>query len=265
MTSRLGRWVILLYGVGVYALFLFTFVYAMGFVAGVGVPRGINDGPAASLWSSIFINAGLLSAFAIQHTIMARPAFKRWWTQIVPAPAERSTFVLATCAILLSLYAFWRPLPGVIWDVKAPVLRAVLWTAYAGGWLLVLYASFLIDHFDLFGLRQVWLHWRGKTHGHPGFAMPRLYRMVRNPLMLGFLIAFWSAPTMTAGRLLFALLTTGYILVGVRIEENDLLKLLGEPYRRYRERTPMLLPSMRAMRNPDAECPGEPASKRELA
>ncbi len=247
-TSRASRLAVFAYGAGVYVLFLGTFLYAMGFVADVGVPKGINDGVRAPLATALLINAALLSMFVVQHTIMARPAFKRRWTRIIPPAMERSTFVLATCIVLGLTFWQWRPLPGVVWDVGHPAGRALLWSLYAGGWMIVLYASFCIDHFDLFGLRQVVLHLRGKAYSHPGFAQPWIYKLVRNPLMLGFMIAFWSAPTMTTGRLLFALLTTGYIFMGIAFEERDLARSLGEDYRRYRATTPMLLPWPRRRR-----------------
>jgi protein-S-isoprenylcysteine O-methyltransferase Ste14 len=179
---------------------------------------------------------------------MARPAFKAWWTRIIPHAMERSTFVIATCAVFALLFWQWRAMPEFVWHVENPVGRGLLFAISAAGILLVLYASFCIDHFDLFGLRQVILNLRGKRYTHPGFARPVLYRIVRNPLMLGFIVAFWSTPDMTVGHLFFAAMTTGYIIFGVSMEERDLLKLLGEEYRLYRERTPMLIPGLRRRR-----------------
>lgn len=230
------------YGLLCYILFLGTFLYVIGFVEGLVVPKTINDGVATPTMPAALIDAALLGVFAVQHTVMARPAFKRWWTQYIPKAAERSTFVLATCLAFGLLFWQWRPIPGTAWSVGVPAARVGLMVLSFAGWGLVLYASFLIDHFDLFGLRQVWLHLRGRSYSHPSFARPMLYRLVRNPLMLGFLMAFWAWPEMSYGRLLFCAVTTGYILMGIRFEERDLLKILGEPYRRYRSATPMLLP-----------------------
>ncbi len=236
------RFGILMYGVVIYAFFLGTFCYAMGFVLNWIVPKGIDDGSVAGVWEALLINSLFLGAFAIQHTIMARPAFKSWITRFLPKPMERSTFVLATCIILTGLFIFWRPMPEVVWHVEsAPwrwVLNGVAWL----GWGIVLYSTFLIDHFELFGLKQAIYAFTGKPWPETRFVERSLYHLVRNPLMLGFLIAFWAAPTMTLGRLLWCLLTTGYILIGVRIEERDLWRLLGEEYRQYWRRTPMLLP-----------------------
>jgi protein-S-isoprenylcysteine O-methyltransferase Ste14 len=230
------------YGLACYFIFFGTFVYLAGFVEGLVVPRDINDGAKSPLEIAIATNLGLIGLFAVQHTIMSRPGFKRWFTSIVPVAAERSTFVLVTSLIFILMFWQWRAMPEVVWEVADSSARTALLAISLGGWVLALYSSFLIDHFDLFGLRQVWLHFRGKAYTHPEFRQPMLYRMVRNPLMLGFLIAFWAAPTMTQGRLLFAAAMTGYILIGIRFEERDLLKLLGEGYEQYRARTPMLIP-----------------------
>lgn len=232
----------LIYGAVCYALFLVVFCYAMGFVEGVVVPKGIDDGLVVDTPRAILVNALLLAMFAIQHTIMARPAFKTWWCRTVPRPIERSTFVLVASALLALMMWQWRPMPGLVWHVDTPWLRGALWGVSIGGWALVLYATFVIDHFDLFGLRQVWLHFRGVEYHHPPFAERSIYKLVRHPLMLGFVIAFWAAPSMSAGRLLFAVVTTAYIFVAVRIEERDLARLLGEPYRDYCKRTPRLIP-----------------------
>jgi protein-S-isoprenylcysteine O-methyltransferase Ste14 len=230
------------YGVVCYAVFLVSFLDAIGFVEGILVPKAINDGTPVAVPRAVLINVLLLSLFAVQHTIMARPGFKKWWTRFVPKPIERSTFVLVASLVLLLIFWQWRPIPMVLWHVEHPVGRFLLEGLSFAGWALVLYASFLIDHFDLFGLRQVFLHLRKRAYSHPAFASPPLYRLVRNPLMLGFVVAFWSTPYMTAGHLLFAAVTTGYILVGIQFEERDLARILGADYLRYRERTPMLLP-----------------------
>lgn len=230
------------YGLACYLIFFGTFVYLAGFVEGLVVPRDIDDGPGGPMGIAVATNLGLILLFAVQHTIMSRPGFKRWFTSIVPVQAERSTFVLVTSLIFMLMFWQWRAMPEVVWEVANSNARTALLVVSLGGWGLVLYSSFLIDHFDLFGLRQVWLHFRGTAYTHPEFRQPMLYRMVRNPLMLGFLIAFWAAPTMTQGRLLFAAAMTGYILIGIQFEERDLSKLLGEAYQQYRARTPMLIP-----------------------
>ncbi|MHC5110574.1 MAG: methanethiol S-methyltransferase [Planctomycetota bacterium] len=245
VASKTSRVLCFAYGVAVYLLFLATFSYMIGFVGGVVVPRGINDGQVIDTLPAILINALLLGLFGLQHTIMARPAFKAQWTKIIPAAVERSTFVLVTCCILIALVVFWQPLPDTVWQVENVMSRWLLLGFCAFGWLLVLYSTFCIDHFSLFGLRQVVDHLRASQHAEPKFVTPWLYKIVRNPLMLGFLIAFWATPHMTQGHLAFAILTTGYMLFGIQVEERDLLKRLGEDYRRYRERTPMLIPFLR--------------------
>ncbi len=233
---------VMLYGIIGYASFLIAILYAIGFLGGFVVPKPINTGDSAPPALSVLIDSLLLGLFAVQHTIMARPAFKKWWTRFIPVAIERSTFVLIASLIFLLLFWQWRPLPTVVWSVEHSVAKALLVGLSLAGWALVFYSSFLIDHFDLFGLRQTFFHWRGRTYSHPAFQQPLLYRLVRNPLMLGFLIAFWSTPVMTQGHLLFAALATAYIFVGIQFEERDLLRILGENYRRYRQRTPMLLP-----------------------
>lgn len=230
------------YGAVVYVAFLGVFTYCIGFVDGFIVPKQIDTGIPGPRLESIVINALLLSLFVIQHTIMARPWFKKAWTKLIPVAIERSTFVLAATCVLVLVFWQWRPMPVVVWSVTAEPARIPLFAVSALGWLVVLYATFCIDHFDLFGLRQVFLHLRGAEYHHPGFATPLLYRLVRNPLMLGFIIAFWAAPTMSQGHLLFAALVTGYVFVGVWFEERDLMAILGDDYRAYRARTPMLLP-----------------------
>lgn len=242
-TGRAARAAFTAYGAACYLLFLGTFMYAVGFIGNLAVPRTLDaGGPPAPPAVALLINALLLSAFVVQHTVMARPAFKAWWTRICPPPIERATFVLATCGVLILLFWQWRPIAGVVWSVENPAGRALLRGLSAAGWCLVLYSSFLIDHFELFGLRQVIRHLRNQAHTPPRFVTPWLYRVVRNPLMLGFLIAFWASPEMTLGHLQFAVMTTGYIFFGVMMEERDLLVTLGGAYARYRASTPMLLP-----------------------
>jgi protein-S-isoprenylcysteine O-methyltransferase Ste14 len=239
----MSRLLALLYGTAAYALFLATFLYAIAFVAGVGVPRHIDNGTAAPFPVALAIDLVLLSLFALQHSGMARPAFKRWWTRFVPAPVERSTYVLASSLVLILLFWQWRPLPQLVWSVDGGIARGLLYGLSAVGWLLVLTGTFLISHFDLFGLRQVWFYARRRQAMDEPFVTRAFYRIVRHPLMLGFLIAFWATPTMSAGHLLFALVTTGYILVAVKfLEERDLVAMYGDTYRDYQRRVPMLLP-----------------------
>ena len=239
----MSRFLALLYGAACYALFLATFLYAIAFVAGLGVPKHIDNGVDTPFLLALAINLGLLSLFAVQHSGMARPAFKRWWTRFVPAPIERSTFVLASSLVLVLLFWQWRPLPQVIWNIEGDAARWMLYGVSALGWLLVLTGTFLINHFDLFGLRQVWFYARKRQAIDGPFVTRAFYRIVRHPLMLGFLIAFWATPTMSAGHLLFALVTTGYILVAVKfLEERDRIAQYGDTYRDYQRRVPMLLP-----------------------
>jgi methanethiol S-methyltransferase len=240
----MSRLFALLYGATCYTVFLVTFLYAIPFVAGVGVPKHIDNGVSASLPLALAINLILLTLFAAQHSVMARPAFKRWWTRFVPPAVERSTFVLVSSLVLALLFWQWRPLPLRLWDVESDAGRWALYGLSAVGWLLVLASTFLINHFDLFGLRQVWRHARGQGPAPESpFVVRALYRIVRHPIMLGFLIAFWATPTMTVGHLLFALMTTGYILIAVKfLEERDLVAQYGDTYRAYQRQVPMLLP-----------------------
>jgi len=241
MTKRL---IVFAYGAVSYAVFLATFLYAVGFVGNVLVPTAL-DGPATgSLATALAIDLGLLLLFALQHSVMARPAFKRWWTKFVPEAAERSTYVLASSLALIALFACWRPLGGEVWSVTGAAAGA-LYGLCAFGWALVLVATFLINHFDLFGLRQVWLNLRGVPYTHIGFRTPGPYKLVRHPLYVGWLFAFWATPVMTAAHLVFALATTGYILIAIQLEERDLVASLGEDYRAYRRRVPMLIPFLR--------------------
>ena len=244
----MSRLLVLLYGCFAYGCFFLTILYAIGFVSGLIVPKSMNSGEPGPLGLSILINASLLGLFAVQHMIMARPGFKQRWTKIIPGVMERSTFVLATCACFGLLFWQWQPLPGVIWDLQSPVLRAVLLGISLLGWGIVLFSSFLIDHFELFGLRQVVLHFLGREDRKAPFVERSLYKWVRHPLMTGFLLAFWFTPTMTTGHLLFAALTTAYIIIGTQIEERDLIRAHGDEYRAYRRRTPAFIPIPKSYR-----------------
>jgi len=243
--SAASRAAILLYGVATYLFFLTVFVYTIGFVGGFVVPKHIENGPPSDTLSAILVDVVLLALFAIQHSVMARPAFKRWWTQIVPAAAERSTFVLCATALLALIVWQWRPLPGVVWEVESPMGVAALHGLYFLGWGIVFYATFLIDHFELFGVRQAIDYAFGRPAKQTQFTERSLYRVVRHPLMLGFLIAFWAAPVMSPGRLLFAGVITAWVLLAIRIEESTLVEMHGEVYERYRRRVPALLPRFR--------------------
>ena len=238
----MNRFLTLGYGALCYAIFLAAFLYAIGFVGNVAVPRSVDHGVVAPTGQAVAVNVLLLALFAIQHSVMARPAFKRWWTRFVPSSVERSTYVLAASLALVLLYWQWRTVPGVVWDTTSPVQRLGLRTLFWLGWVVVLAATFMINHFDLFGLRQVYSVWRQKPPTDLGFRKPLLYRFVRHPIMVGFIIAFWATPTMTAGHLLFAVATTGYILIAVHLEEHDLAGALGNPYREYRAEVGMFLP-----------------------
>jgi len=246
--SRLLRLGVFLYGLACYALFFGTFLYAFGFVGGVGTPTALDrlPGPDSLPWPAALItNLGLLLLFAVQHSVMARPWFKSWWTRVVPEAAERSTYVLLSSASLLLLFFAWQPLGGVVWQIQSPVLRTAMQVIMAGGWMLVFVSTLLINHFDLFGLRQVWLFLRGRPYVHLPFKTPALYRIVRHPLYLGWFIAFWATPDMTLAHLVFAAVSTLYILAAITWEERDLIELYGQRYLDYRRRVPMLLPRLR--------------------
>lgn len=232
-----------IYGTINYLIFLGVFLYAIAFVGDFLVPKTIDAGdPTGAFWPSLLINAGLLGLFAIQHSGMARRGFKKWWTKIVPWPIERSTYVLFTNAVLILLYWQWRPMPEVIWSVEGTVGQWILWGLFGLGWALVLIATFMISHAHLFGIKQVYEYLRGEELSSPDFQVRGLYRYVRHPLNLGFIIAFWATPHMTLGHLIFAVATTGYIFIAMVLEERDLIAEFGEKYRRYREQVPMIVP-----------------------
>lgn len=238
------RTVFFLYGLAAYVIFLATFLYAIAFVGGFLVPRTLDGPLTGGLGEAILIDCALLTVFAVQHSVMARPAFKRWWTRFVPEAAERSTYVLLSSLALILLFWGWQPMGGVIWNIEDPVGRAVAYALFAFGWGLVLTTTFLINHFDLFGLRQVWLFLRGRPYTPLRFVTPGPYRLVRHPLYVGWFFAFWATPTMSAAHLLFALMTTAYILVAIQLEERDLVEAHGDDYENYRQRVPMLLPRL---------------------
>jgi methanethiol S-methyltransferase len=237
-----GRIAAFVYGVFCYVVFLGTFLYAVGFLGNFGVPKGIDSGRTAGFAEALLIDAALLGLFAVQHSLMARQWFKKAWTRLVPPSVERSTYVLFSSVALLVLFWKWEPIGGVIWSVENSAGRIALWMSYAAGWLIVLVATFLINHFDLFGLRQVWCKLTGREYQSPKFRTPGMYRYVRHPLYVGWLLVFWSTPEMTAAHLVFALATTGYILMAIQLEERDLMRAHAE-YAEYRRRVPMLVPS----------------------
>jgi methanethiol S-methyltransferase len=245
----MSRILTLAYGGGSYVIFFLTFLYAIGFVGNLGVPRSLDAGPTSPWATALAIDLALLGLFAVQHSLMARPAFKRLLTRVIPQPAERSTYVLASSLALILLFWQWRPLGGVIWDVEDPVGRTVLYAGFAFGWTLVLVSTFLINHFDLFGLRQTWRAFRRRPQTPLPFTMPLFYRIVRHPLYAGWFFAFWCTPTMTVSHLVFAVMTAGYILVAIQLEERDLMAAHPE-YAEYRRRVPMLVPGLRKQSAP---------------
>jgi protein-S-isoprenylcysteine O-methyltransferase Ste14 len=241
------RFLVFVYGVASYVVSLGVFLYLAGFLGNLFVPRSIDAAPVGPLWEALVVNTFLLGVFALQHSVMARPGFKAWWTRIVPQPAERSTYVLFSNLALVLLFWQWRPMGGVIWEVRDPTARDIWHGLYAAGWLIVLGTTFLLNHFDLFGLRQVWLYLCGKPYTPLGFKTPGPYKAVRHPLYVGWLIVFWATATMTTAHLVFAVGMTLYILVAIRFEERDLVEHLGEAYAEYRRTVPMLIPLPRGV------------------
>ena len=241
----MGRILAVVYGVAAYALCLGTLLYAIGFVSGFAVPKTVDTGWTGLISEALIVDTLLLLLFAGQHSVMARKPFKRWWTQIVPASIERSTYVLIASLVLILVFWQWRPIPTTVWQITNPTMQIALIGLAAFGWVTVFLSTALINHFELFGLQQVLLNLLGKNAAEPRFKTPFLYKIVRHPLYLGFIIAFWATPVMTAGHLLFSLIATFYILAGITLEERDLIELFGDEYRRYRQRVAMLLPFWR--------------------
>jgi protein-S-isoprenylcysteine O-methyltransferase Ste14 len=236
------RILFLLYGVISYLIFFGTFLYAFGFMGNLFVPKSIDGEPAVSFGEAILTNGSLLLLFALQHSVMARPVFKKWWTSVVPESLERSTYVLFSSLCLVLLFWQWQPMGGFIWRIDDPAWTSIINAFFIAGWLIVLASTFMINHFDLFGLRQVWFYFRGKKYEPLRFRVPFFYKHVRHPLYLGWLIAFWATPVMSAAHLLFAVLTTAYIFTAIKFEEKDLVTNFGNKYREYKEKVPMILP-----------------------
>jgi protein-S-isoprenylcysteine O-methyltransferase Ste14 len=238
----LKRVAVFVYGVASYGAFFATYLYAIGFVGNLVVPKTLDSPSQMPFLNALGLDMLLLAIFAVQHSVMARPWFKRAWTRVVPEPAERSTYVLLSSLALMALFAFWQPLGGTVWNIGNPAFRMMMYMMFGLGFAVVLIATFLINHFDLFGLRQVWLYLVGKPYTNLTFRTPMFYKYVRHPLYVGWLMAFWFTPTMTGAHLLFAVMTTTYILMAIRWEERDLIAFHGEKYARYRESVPMLIP-----------------------
>lgn len=241
----MGRILAFLYGVVAYVMFFLTFLYAIGFVGNLVVPKSIDSGTEGALGAALLINVLLLGVFALQHNIMARQGFKELWTKIVPTPIERSTYVVFSNLALILMFWQWRPMQGVVWSIDNSIATAVLTGLFWGGWLMVLLSTFILNHFDLFGLRQVFMYLRGQEYTDIAFGMPLFYKFIRHPLLAGFMIAFWATPNMTVGHLLFAGVTTVWMLISIQLEERDLLRLLPDDYPAYQKRVPMLIPGMK--------------------
>jgi methanethiol S-methyltransferase len=238
----MSRILVSLYGVVSYIVFFLSFLYAIAFVGNIFVPKTIDSGDAGPVVSSVIINMILLGLFAIQHSVMARPAFKHWFTRFIPEVIERSTYVLLSSLLLFLLFWQWQKMPGIIWNIKSPVGSMILTSIFWFGWLFVLLSTFMINHFDLFGLRQVYINFKGQEYSHLDFRIIGLYKLCRHPIMLGFVIAFWATPTMTTGHLLFAAVTTVYIYIALQFEERDLVTFFGDVYKNYQQKVPMLFP-----------------------
>lgn len=238
----MGRFIAFLYGALSYIVFFATFLYAIGFVSGLIVPKSIDTGTVVPVAEALIVNLVLMSVFAIQHSVMARKQFKQWWTRVVPKSVERSTYVLLSSLALVLLFWQWRPMPTVVWQIDNPQMAMAVRGLSFVGWLIVLTSTFLINHFELFGLHQVANNLAGRPMPAPRFRTPIFYKFVRHPIYLGFIVAFWAAPTMTVGHLLFAAVTTAYIVVGTLLEERDLVEIFGDDYRSYRKRVSMLFP-----------------------
>jgi protein-S-isoprenylcysteine O-methyltransferase Ste14 len=247
------------YGLICYLIFFVTFLYAIGFVGNLLVPKAIDSGASVSLAEALLVDGLLLAIFALQHSVMARPGFKDWWTRYVPRPIERSTYVMFSSLALILLFWQWRPMTAVVWSVENSVGWTLLWALFALGWTLVLLSTFLINHFELFGLRQVYLYLRGHEHKEPGFRTPFVYKLLRHPLMLGFIIAFWSTPLMTLGHLFFAVGTTAYILIAIQIEERDLVRAIGIRYEQYQKDVSMILPLPKTRKDVRPKATPEPS------
>ena len=237
----MGKFIAFLYGIIAYVVFLASFLYAIGFVGNIIVPKSVDSGMAGPLTESFLINALLLGLFAVQHSVMARPAFKNWWTKIVPKSVERSTYVIIASLLLFLMYWQWRPMTASIWNLEGTasmIVSVIFWI----GWVIVLVSTFIINHFDLFGLRQVYMNLKSKELTPLDFKTSLFYKYVRHPIMLGFIIAFWATPQMSMGHLFFAIMTTGYILVGIYFEEKDLVSFYGDTYKDYKNQVSMLIP-----------------------
>ncbi len=238
----MSKALVALYGLISYVVFLLSFLYAIGFVGNLPVPKSIDSGEIGPLLPSLAINVLLLGLFAVQHSVMARPAFKAWFTKLISPAIERTTYVMISSLLLFTLYWFWQPIPNVIWNVEPSIGRTVLIAIFWLGWLTVLLSTFMINHFDLFGLRQVYINFKDQDYSHLDFRIVGLYKLCRHPIMLGFIIAFWATPTMTTGHLLFAAATTGYVFIALQFEERDLVDFFGDVYRDYQKKVPLLFP-----------------------
>ncbi len=240
----MSRTLILAYGILSYLVFFGVFLYSIAFIGNFYIPNSMDAAPSMAFWPALAINLVLLAGFAVQHSVMARPAFKKAWTKIIPEAAERSTYVLFSNLAMIAFFLFWQPMGGTVWTVEAEPYRAIIFGVYFLGWGVLFYATWLINHFDLFGLRQVWYHFRGETPPEMKFRVPGMHKWVRHPIYVGWLIIFWATPTMTVAHLVFALMTTAYILIAIRFEEADLVDEFGDDYRAYQKDVGMLLPKV---------------------